>query len=465
MINKTLGEIAVMCGGTLSHEHEYDHSIQGVITDSRHIAAGCLFVPLVGERFDGHTYAAKALEIGAGATLWQRDRGECPEGRVIEVNDTLEALQLLAKAYLKEIGCKVVGITGSNGKTTTKDIVSALLETTYKVHKTAGNYNNHIGLPLTILQMDTDVDIVVLEMGMSGRGEIEILSSIGQPDVAIITNIGESHLLQLGSRKEIARAKVEIISGMKSDGLLIYNGDEPLISEALDELSDSSKPEGFRTLTFGLDSTNDDYPTGMMFHGKGIIFTSHVHKELGFDLPLLGRHNVVNCLAALTVARYFNISEDKIKDGLSHLQLTGMRIEQLVSTHGVTVLNDAYNASPTSMKAAIDVLHNAKGYRRKIAVLGDMLELGPQEKEYHAEIGSYVTTDKVNMLYTYGPLSSCIAEAAMVNLTETNVFAFTDKAALITHLEEQIHPKDIVLVKGSRGMKLEEVVNALIEKC
>lgn len=464
MINKTLGEIAVMCGGTLSHEHEYDHLIQGVITDSRHIAVGCLFVPLVGERFDGHTYAAKALEIGAGATLWQRDRGERPEGRVIEVNDTLEALQLLAKAYLKEIGCKVVGITGSNGKTTTKDIVSALLETTYKVHKTAGNYNNHIGLPLTILQMDTDVDIVVLEMGMSGRGEIDILSAIGQPDVAIITNIGESHLLQLGSRKEIARAKVEIISGMKSDGLLIYNGDEPLISEALDELSDS-KPEGFHTLTFGLDSTNDDYPTGMMFHGKGIIFTSHVHKELGFDLPLLGRHNVVNCLAALTVARYFNISEDKIKDGLSHLQLTGMRIEQLVSTHGITVLNDAYNASPTSMKAAIDVLHNAKGYRRKVAVLGDMLELGPQEKEYHAEIGSYMTMDKVNMLYTYGPLSSCIAEAAKVNLTETNVFAFTDKAALITHLEEHIHPKDIVLVKGSRGMKLEEVVNALIEKC
>lgn len=464
MINKTLGEIAVMCGGTLNHEHEYNQVIRGVITDSRHIAAGCLFVPLVGERFDGHTYAAKALELGAGATLWQKDRGDCPEGRVIVVNDTLEALQCLAKAYLNEIGCKVVGITGSNGKTTTKDIVSALLETTYKVHKTAGNYNNHIGLPLTILQMDTDVDIVVLEMGMSSRGEIEVLSAIGQPDVAIITNIGESHLLQLGSRKEIARAKLEIISGMKSDGLLIYNGDEPLISEGLDELSDS-RPVGFHTLTFGLDSTNDDYPTGMMVHGKGIIFTSHVHKDLAFDLPLLGRHNVINCLAALTVARFFNISEDKIKEGLSHLQLTGMRIEQIVSNNGLTVLNDAYNASPTSMKAAIDVLHHAKGYQRKIAVLGDMLELGPQEKEYHAEIGSYVTADKINMLYTYGPLSLYIAEAARVNLSEANVFAFTDKAALINHLEEQIHPKDIVLVKGSRGMKLEEVVNALIEKC
>lgn len=464
MINKTLGEMAVMCGGTISHEEDRNKSIHGVITDSRHIAVGCLFVPLVGERFDGHTYAAKALELGAGATLWQSDRGERPKGSVIEVSDTLEALQSLAKAYLKEIGCKVVGITGSNGKTTTKDMVSALLETTYKVHKTKGNFNNHIGLPLTILEMDTDVDIVVLEMGMSGRGEIEILSSIGQPDVAIITNIGEAHLLQLGSRKEITRAKLEIISGLKPGGLLIYNGDEPLITEVLTELR-SERTADLNTLTFGLDTNNDDYPTGMMFHGKGIIFTSYVHKELGFDLPVLGRHNVVNCLAALTVARYFNISEDNLREGLSHLQLTGMRIEQIVSAKGLTLLNDAYNASPTSMKAAIDVLHNMKGYRRKIAVLGDMLELGPNEKEYHAEIGIYLTADKMDMLYTYGPLSSYIAKAARANLPEANVFSFTDKAALIKHLEEQIHPKDIVLVKGSRGMKLEEVVNALIEKC
>ncbi len=464
MINKTLGEIAVMCGGTISHGQDRNKVIRGVITDSRHIAAGCLFVPIVGERYDGHDFALKGLASGAGATLWQSDRGVCPAGSVIEVNDTLVALQLLAKAYLKEVGCKVVGITGSNGKTTTKDMVSALLDTTYKVHKTEGNFNNHIGLPLTILRMDTDVDIVVLEMGMSGREEIETLSSIAQPDVAIITNIGESHLLQLGSRKEIARAKLEIVSGLKSGGLLIYNGDEPLIPEVLAETS-TLKPADLHTSTFGLDSNNDDYPTGMMFHGKGIIFTSYVHKDLGIDLPLFGRHNVVNCLAALTVARFFNISEANIKEGLFHLQLTGMRIEHIVSAKGLTLLNDAYNASPTSMKAAIDVLESMKGYRRKIAVLGDMLELGSQEKEYHAEIGSYVTSDKINMLYTYGPLSTYIADAARVSLPEADVHDFTDKDALIKHLVEQIHSKDIVLVKASRGMKLEEVVNALREKC
>jgi UDP-N-acetylmuramoyl-tripeptide--D-alanyl-D-alanine ligase len=462
VINKTLGEIAVMCGGTIMHAQDHEKLIHGVTTDSRHIAAGSLFVPLVGERFDGHEFAAIGLAEGAGATLWQQDRGDQPDGAVIVVSDTLEALQLLAKSYLKEIGCKVVGITGSNGKTTTKDMVAALLEKTYKVHKTVGNFNNHIGLPLTILGMSEDVDIVVLEMGMSGRDEIRKLSSIAQPDVAIITNIGESHLLQLGSRQEIALAKLEIVSGMKPDGLLIYHGDEPLIPPMLMD-SNMLKPTDLQTFTFGLNANNDDYPTGMMFHGKGIIFTSHIHQESGLDLPLLGRHNVLNCLAALAVARHFCVNEDDIREGLSHLQLTGMRIEQLVTTDGLTVLNDAYNASPTSVRAAIDVLQSMKGYRRKIAVLGDMLELGVQENEYHAEIGRYITTDKLDVLYTFGPLSTYTAVAARENLP-SNVFAFTDKAELIKHLKEQIHPKDIVLVKGSRGMKLEEVVNSLNEK-
>ncbi|WP_438351622.1 UDP-N-acetylmuramoyl-tripeptide--D-alanyl-D-alanine ligase [Paenibacillus sp. FA6] len=463
MINKTLGEIAVMCGGNIVHAQDQEKLIHGVTTDSRHIAEGSLFIPLVGERYDGHEFVARGLAEGAGATLWQRDRGIYPLGAVIEVDDTLVALQLLAKSYLKEIGSKVVGITGSNGKTTTKDMVAALLETTYKVHKTEGNFNNHIGLPLTILGMSEDVDIVVLEMGMSGRDEIRILSAIAQPDIAVISNIGESHLLQLGSREGIASAKLEIVSGMKPGGLLIYNGDEPLIPQVLAD-STTLKPVDLQTFTFGIDSNNDDYPTGMMFHGKGIIFTSYAHKELSLDLPLLGRHNVLNALAALAVARHFDVSEDNIKEGLSHLQLTGMRIEQIVTAGGLTVLNDAYNASPMSVKAAIDVLQGMKGYRRKIAVLGDMLELGAQENEYHAEIGHYVTTDKVNLLYTFGPLSSYTAEAASENLPRSNVFTFTDKAELIKHLNEQIQPKDIVLVKGSRGMKLEEVVNALIEK-
>ncbi|MEK3731130.1 MULTISPECIES: UDP-N-acetylmuramoyl-tripeptide--D-alanyl-D-alanine ligase [Paenibacillus] len=462
MIHKTLRSIADMCGGTLSPNLDENTMIHGVGTDSRTIQSGQLFVPIVGEKFDGHQFVRQVLDQGAGAALWQRDHGPAPEGPVIVVEDSLAALQALAKAYLRQSGAKVVGITGSNGKTTVKDMVSALLETRYKVHKTKGNYNNHIGLPLTVLAMEEGTEIIVLEMGMSGRHEIELLSGLANPDIAVITNIGEAHLLQLGSREEIARAKLEIISGMKPGGLLIYHGDEPLISRVLEEAS-TIKPEGLQTFTFGTGSDNDSYPTGLMFHGKGIVFTSSRSAGEAFSLPLLGQHNVVNALAAMAVASELGVSEEEIREGFEGLKLTGMRIECIETRHGVTVLNDAYNSSPTAVKAAVDVLGNMKGYRRRIAVLGDMLELGPKEAEFHAEIGHYLSPDKVDIVFTYGPLSRHTAEAARQYYPENSVFAYTDKEALIASLIEQITSKDVVLVKASRGMRLEQVVEALAE--
>ncbi|SMF88398.1 UDP-N-acetylmuramoyl-tripeptide--D-alanyl-D-alanine ligase [Paenibacillus uliginis N3/975] len=460
MIQKPLRSIAAMCCGALMCKQDEEVMIQGVSTDSRKIQQGSLYVPLVGERFDGHDFAGQALESNAGAILWQEDHGTPPEGPVILVKDTLVALQSLAASYLEQSGAKVVGITGSNGKTTVKDMVTALLETKYKVHKTQGNFNNQIGLPLTVLDMPEGTDIVVLEMGMSGRYEIELLSSIARPDTAVVTNVGESHMLQLGSREEIARAKLEIVSGMKPGGLLIHHGDEPLIPQVLAE-SETKKPDGLQTFTFGPGEDNDDYPTGMMFHAKGIIFTSHRHTGEGFSLPLLGRHNVVNALAALAVAEHYGISEEQIREGLAGLRLTSMRIESIETEHGVTVLNDAYNASPVSVKAALDVLGDMKGFRRRIAVLGDMLELGLREQDYHAEIGQYVSPDKVDMVFTYGPLSIYTAETAKARLPEGQVMAFTDKAALIERVSNEVTNKDVVLVKGSRGMKLEDVVEAL----
>ncbi|WP_025707577.1 UDP-N-acetylmuramoyl-tripeptide--D-alanyl-D-alanine ligase, partial [Paenibacillus graminis] len=259
----------------------------------------CLFIPLIGDHFDGHDYSAASLAAGAAATLWQRDKGAAPEnGSVILVDDTLTALQKLSSAYLSQIAPQVVAVTGSNGKTTTKDIITALLERQYKVHKTQGNFNNHIGLPLTILSMSEEVQIAVLEMGMSSRGEIALLASLAPPDVAVITNVGESHLLQLGSRKEIARAKLEIAEGLKPGGLLIYNGDEPLLAEVIAEPAFRA-PEGMRTFRFGLSPDNADFPTGMMTHMGGMTFTSHLHAEHALTLPLPGQHNVVNALAAL----------------------------------------------------------------------------------------------------------------------------------------------------------------------
>lgn len=251
----------------------------------------------------------------------------------------------------------------------------ALLEMQYKVHKTEGNFNNHIGLPLTILSMAEDTEIAVLEMGMSSRGEIALLASLAAPDVAVITNIGESHLLQLGSRKEIARAKLEIVEGLKPGGLLIYNGDEPLLTEVMQE-STFEAPEGMVSFRFGLNGDNDDYPTGMMSHSGGMTFTSSLHKEHAFTLPLPGQHNVVNALAALAVARHFGITEQNVENGLSNLKLTGMRIEVIRTSSGLTLLNDAYNASPTSMKAAIDVLQTMKCSGKKSQYWGTCWNLG-----------------------------------------------------------------------------------------
>lgn len=461
MIIRTLEDIAIMCEGELLTPEASDIKIKGVVTDSRKITMDCLFVPLSGENFEGHHFGPAALAAGAAGILWQRDKGPAPEGAVIAVEDTLIALQRLASSYLSQVAPQVVAITGSNGKTTTKDIVTSLLETQFKVHKTQGNFNNHIGLPLTLLSMSEGTEIAVLEMGMSSRGEIALLSALGNPDVAIITNVGESHLLQLGSRKEIARAKLEIIEGLKAEGLLIFNGDEPLLAEVLNE-GKLPVPSGMKTFRFGIHSDNNDYPTGIMTHTGGMTFTSHSYEDHAFTLPLPGRHNVINTLAALAVARHYGISEENIDVGLRNLKLTGMRIEVITTTSGMKLLNDAYNASPTSMKAAIDVLQSMKGNGMKIAVLGDMLELGPEETMFHEEIGSYLDPQKTDLIFTYGNLSVHLAQAAAKNFGSERVFSFTDKSELMTHLNSKCNPKDIILFKASRGMRMEEVLQSLI---
>lgn len=452
-------EIAVMCGGTMVNSHDSALTIQGVVTDSRKITDGCLFVPLVGERFDGHDFAADCLAHGAAACLWEESKGT-PPGPAVMVKNTLEALQSLAKCYLQACRAKVIGITGSNGKTTTKDLVFSLLSTTYKVHKTQGNFNNHIGLPLTVLAMPEDTEICVLEMGMSGRHEIELLSDIAEPETVIVTNIGESHLLQLGSREEIARAKLEILSGLTTGGLFIYNGDEPLIVSVLAE-SGTKKPDKMRTATFGLGHQNDDYPVVLTIGNNKTIFQARSLGDVQLELPLLGEHNVVNALAALTVARHYGVNTENIKEGLNRTVLTGMRIEVITGVSGITILNDAYNASPTSMKAAIGVLASMKGYRRKYAVLGDMLELGEEEEAYHLNIGKSIPSDAMDQLFTFGTLGDKIAEGASHVLGPENVHAFSGKQELIQQLITVLHPNDVLLVKASRGMKLEEVVEAV----
>ncbi|MBY0062737.1 MULTISPECIES: UDP-N-acetylmuramoyl-tripeptide--D-alanyl-D-alanine ligase [Priestia] len=458
MIKRTLKQLAAMIPGSVFHSGNEAAVIEGVSIDTRTIQQGNLYIPIKGERFNGHTFVDKAIENGSVATLWNKDEENPPTDiSVILVDDTLEALQQLAKSYRHELDIKVVGITGSNGKTTAKDMVKAVLDTTYRVLKTDGNFNNHIGMPLTILRLDETHDIAVLEMGMSSRGEIEFLSNLAEPDVAIITNIGESHLQDLGSRDGIAEAKLEITSGLAPTGQLVYNGDEPLLTSRV------VNPV-FETVTFGSSEQNDLYPSAISAEELGTTFTVSRETTYSFFIPVLGKHNVHNALSAIAVGHYFGLDNKTIAKGLKELKLTNMRMELVKRTDGLTFINDAYNASPTSVKAAITLMHDLEGYKQKILVLGDMLELGDQEKEFHKEVGEFIQAEKIDYVLTYGPLSVEIEQGAKKNFAEDKVMHFEEKDELVKKLTAITTREDVVLVKASRGMKLEEVISKMMHK-
>jgi UDP-N-acetylmuramoyl-tripeptide--D-alanyl-D-alanine ligase len=459
MIKRTLKQISDMIPVENEITSFADLEITGVSIDSRKIESGNLFIPFKGENSDGHKYVEDSLKKGASAALWQSDVPNPPTHLpILIVDNCLVALQELAREYRKQLQVKVVGITGSNGKTTTKDMTASLLSTSYKVQKTEGNYNNHIGLPLTVLGLDEDTDIAVLEMGMSGRGEIEFLTKLASPDAVVITNIGESHLLDLGSREGIAEAKLEILQGLKDGGLAVLHGDEPLLMERINKYKGNVKVQ-----TFGRSDTNNFFPTDIIQLEQGNMFKIKESNE-NFELPVLGTHNILNAIAAIIIAQYFDVPFNKMNEGLANVKLTNMRMELVEGFHGEKIINDAYNASPTSMMAAIELVSNLKGYKKIILVLGDMLELGPQEEQYHQQIGEGLNPEKIDYVFTYGKLAEHIAKGARSALGKNRVFSFMEKSELIKVLEQHVNNDSLVLVKASRGMRLEEIVTALQKK-
>lgn len=455
MIQRTIAQIEKMISVHNDISGIGSIDINGVCIDTRKITKGNLFVPFKGEKTDGHQYVEAALGQGAAAALWQKDVPNPPlHLPVIVVEDTLVALQELARSYRNQLTqLKVIGITGSNGKTTTKDITANLMALQYKVQKTEGNYNNHLGLPLTVLNLDEDTDIAILEMGMSARGEIQFLTELARPHAVMITNIGESHLLDLGSRAGIAEAKLEIIAGLEDNGLVVYNGDEPLLRERMVDYQGHVK-------TFGRNQDNDLYPVGITSTAQGNVFSVN-GLDQEFSLPVLGTHNVLNALAAMLVANHFGVPFAKMNEGFASLKLTNMRMELVNGKNGEKIINDAYNASPTSMKAAIELINNLKGYQQKILVLGDMLELGPQEVEFHREVGAMVNPQEIDLVFTYGQLGREIAEGAKTVLQGDRVKSFTDKTELTKELIKYTNQETLILIKASRGMKLEEIATAL----
>lgn len=457
MIQRRLLEIEQMVIGEDLQAKYHNHLITGVSINSKAISPGNLFIPIVRLK-NGHDYVEEAIQQGAIASLWEKSQPNPPKGiPLIFVDDTLIALQHLARSYRNQLSVDVIGVTGSNGKTTTKDLINSVLGTTYKVHKTKGNLNSQIGLPLTILEIEEDCEIVVLEMGMSEHGQIQRLSEIAEPNLAVITMIGQSHIQTLGSREAIADAKLEIVINLKKQGLLIYNGDEPLLKERIHTLPNFNHIEFIR---FGESSSNDMYPVSMKEHSTGIDFT--LNDEITYFIPLHGKHNVYNAMIAIKVGQQFNLDQQSIKQGLKQVEITEMRFQMLKGKSGTTIINDAWNASPSSVKVAIETFEELVGYKKKIIVLGDMLELGQEEEKYHRDIGQILNPNTIDYIFTIGERAKMIAQEAKVRYTTGNVKAFLTKEEAITEILSVCNPEDAVLVKGSRGMALEEVVQKLI---
>ncbi len=427
--------------------------VNEVFIDSRKEVQDGLFVPIVGDRFDGHSFLIGAIKNGAIATLWEEGK-ELPAGieedfPVFYVADTLKALEKLSSLYLNQVAPKVIGVTGSNGKTSTKDLIESVLATQFKTHKTAGNYNNHIGLPLTILAMPNDCEVAILEMGMNNFGEISFLSNLAKPDIAIITNIGESHIEQLGSREGISKAKLEIVDGLKKDGILIVDGDEPLLKATAD----------VRTIKCGYDEHNDYRITNVEQKADQTKFVVNALEQ--FSIRLLGKHNIKNSTYAIAVAKYLGMNEHTIQVGLDDCILTGMRMEKQKGYNESTIINDAYNSSPTSMKAAIETIKQLDGYQKRVLILGDMYELGNDEKELHQSVASVITAPLTH-LFTVGEKGKWIAEALLENNHDKiEVNSYQDKAELVKHIKPLLDHGCIVLIKASRGMKLETIAKEL----
>lgn len=458
MLSWKISSIAQAAGALNDLGDDADQQVTSVSFDTRSLQANALFVPLIADN-DGHEYINQAIEKGASAAFWSRDLADAPEGIIlIEVEDTHEALKAFAKSYLKEVQPKVVGITGSNGKTTTKDMVAAILETNYRTHKTDGNFNNDIGLPITILQMPRDTEVIVLEMGMNHPHEISELSLLAEPDIAVITMIGESHIEFFESRDGIAAAKFEIVDGLKNGGDLIVNGDEEMLTKRLEKAS------FFNQVTFGQKKSNNIYPLFIESSMKKTTFSTNLEAKIPICIPLPGEYNVNNALAAMAVGLALDVPYKNIVKGLSEFKLTAHRLEWVLGFNQSQMLNDAYNASPTSMKASISSFLNIDNLSTKWLVLGEMGELGEESERYHRELVSVIEADQVDHVILYGELMKGLYHELKGDSDFQAVdvhYIESDLNQLIDYLKDNIQHKDYLLFKSSFSTNLIRVVEAL----
>lgn len=448
MLISTLKEIADMTNNEISPAYE-NIEVRGISTDTRTIQEGNLFIALKGDNFDGHDYVDSALKAGGVCAIVDKNYDNSNSYPIIRVDDTMKFLFDLASQYRKKLGLKVIGITGSNGKTTTKDIMYALLSEKYKVAKTEKNFNNEIGMSKTILDIDEDSDIAILELGIEDFGEMSLLTDIAKPDIAVITNIGDSHLLKLKTRENIARAKLEILQGMDSDGILIFNNDDPILREVTKEFS---LPE--KTIKYGMNDDSDYRLDILKSDETGVTFNINDHL---YSVDLLGKHQMYNAALAIIVAHLFFLDYADIARGLKNIKLTGMRNE-LQLLNNFHILNDSYKSNPQSLQSCLDAAYGLQGYKSKILVLGDMLELGEDEVAIHRNIGKSINPDKIDYVLTLGDLSESICRGARINFSEDRLFHFDNKSELLEKLSELLVKNSLVVVKASHAMNFADLV-------
>lgn len=446
------------CNGELicGNENEICESFS---KDTREIKTGDIYLGIKGERFNGSNFYKQAFENGAKGCILQdikineEDIKECSDKFIIVVDNVVEAIQVLAKYKRSLYNIPVIGVTGSVGKTSTKDLIASVLSKEFNVLKTEGNYNNEIGLPLTILKLK-DHNAMVLEMGMSAFGEISLLTNIAKPTTAVITIIGSSHIGELGSRENILKAKLEILEGLAPNGSLIINNDNDLLN-----MWNRDNKDKHKHITYAIENKSDLNATNVEILENSSVFEIELNKKkYKVEVPVGGKHFVYNSLAAIAVGLEYNIDIENIIKGIKTFSLTKRRMEILQTKDNATIINDSYNASYESTKAALEYLNSVKA-DRKIAVLGDVLELGKFSKQMHELIGEEVVKNNVNILITVG------TEAQNINniVKDKNIeeYSFKTNEEAIKKLQGIIKPKDIVLVKASNGMHFEEIVDAI----
>jgi UDP-N-acetylmuramoyl-tripeptide--D-alanyl-D-alanine ligase len=423
--------------------------IQGVVIDNRQVEPGYLFVPMKGSRVDGHSFIENALERGALGVLSAHPL-ERAVGPYILVEDTAVALKALAAYYRSTLDTYIIGIVGSVGKTSTKEMVSSVLEQHFRVLKTQGNLNNEIGLPLTLCRIRQEHQVAVVEMGISDFGEMDRLGAMAKPDMVIMTNIGLCHLENLGTRDGILKAKSEVFAHMPQDGILILNGDDDKLQKA--------DTQGKKVITYGLaqEAFHAAEVESRLTEVEALLCTPDWQQKIRIPIP--GEHNVYNALAAAAAATTLGLTQQEITAGIEHSE-TILGRNHFISCHGITVIDDCYNANPVSMKASLEVLSHAAG--RKIAVLGDMGELGEQEKQLHYQVGEIAADDGIDLLFTAGPLAKEMARAFADRGRAGDVFSFADRDEMTEALLKEQKKGDTILVKASHFMDFTRVVEAL----